>query len=294
LRLASKGISVIASFCSALREDLDDDTLTAIALEVAGGVCCVVCGAALAGAVSGRANVVAFRMPGSLERAIHYADVSCAPSQLIDVAVLPDDDEVAGLIGRDFRGVLGANEDDVDGDAGERLSWALSSRTGGLPSIILALDLNQVEDLRVSGLVLLKALRIEGFCGGRDLETLVAPPTSRVTMSREGEVLSVHTRYGDEQLGLIGDPVLRDALHLAAVQREILLVVGVDLRLRAGSLDEVERQLQFSGAVAAAVPYSDPELARKPLWGSRRHRVGRRLLSITPSARRTRRAQRSR
>ena len=90
------------------------------------------------------------------------------------------------------------------------------------------------------------------------------------------------------------DPLRDDAIiserrifHVAAKQRYLILIVGVNLGLAETGFDSVEYLLRSGDAVAGAVRYVDPELAAQRL-----RNPSSRWSRISPGGRRERRLQR--
>jgi hypothetical protein len=172
------------------------------------------------------------------------------------------------------------------------LAWALAARRQALPTVILACDVDHLTDLDVPGRPLLEALRLDGLRGGDDISKLRPALHSSIMVSRAHSTLSVECGYGRQHLAIAEGGPVRPLLHVAARQRELLLVVGQRLQLGGADLGETERQLRFGDALAARVDYVDPDLAGVPLRRRRLRAAGVRILALAPSARAAARARR--
>ena len=259
---------MIAAIDPQLRLELSDETLAEVMHTVSLGVTCSVCEAPLRPEQQGQANVLVLRERTSGETLVRFAHDTCAPSRLIEVDRLPVSAPAAKPAPRRTA-----------------FAWALSVRVDILPTVVLAWDVDLVSHLAVGGRVLLDALRLEGLCGGRPLAEIAPRRYAGITARREAGTLALECVHGRELLAIGDLDRVRPLLHVAARQRELLLVVGERLALDGGDLDEAERRLQFGEALAARVTYSDPELAAIPLRDRRALRLGRRLVGLTPSAR---------
>jgi hypothetical protein len=259
---------VIAAIDPQLRLELSDETLDEVVHTVSLGVTCSVCEAPLRPDQHGHANVLLLRERTSGDTLVRFAHETCAPSRLIEVDRLPAPAPAAKPAPRRAE-----------------FAWALSVRVNILPTVVLAWDLELVTHLAVGGRVLLDALCLEGLRGGRPLAQIAPRHYAGITARREAATLALECVHGRELLAIDDLDRVMPVLHVAARQRELLLVIGERLALDGGDLDEAERRLLFGEALAARVTYSDPELAAIPLRDHRALRLGRRLVGLTPSAR---------
>ncbi len=262
---------MIAAIDPELRALLSDETIGAIATAVERGVTCMICAGSISPQNGGRASAVALRRASDGETLIRFAHEACSPSRLIEVEELP-----------------GVGERQHTPRSGEH-EWTLSVRAAVLPMVVLVWDLERIEQLEVTGRALSASLRLDGLTGGRSVETIKPPLVTSVSIQRERATLRITTRHGSERLALGDQHAARPALHLAAHQKQLLLVVGERLDLGGQDLDEVDRQLRYGDAIAAIVAYRDDELAAMPLRDGRMRRLGRGVLSVMPSRRRRRR-----
>jgi hypothetical protein len=267
---------MIASIDPHLRSRLDDQTIDAIVDAVAGGVPCMICSGWLRGGHEDTATVVAVRAQDTGETLVRFAHPACSPSRLIEVQRLP-----AGVIDP-----LGSEE------LGPDLTWALSARGVLLPTIVLVWDAVSAAQLGVAGGVLLDSLCLEGMRGGRPIDRLGPPRVKALTARREDLLLIIATPHGEQALAIEELDGAMAALHVAARQGEIVLVVGERLGLGGADLDQTDRALIAGDAIAGIVAYRDEELAAVSLRAARRRRRRSRrrgVLSLMPSARRQRR-----
>jgi hypothetical protein len=262
---------VIAAIDPHLRVRLDDQTIDAIGHAVAGAVPCMICLGWLHGENDDRASVVALRERETGETLVRFAHPGCSPSRLIEVQRLP--------------GTAGGLDD--EGPRAD-LAWALSARRALLPTIVLVWDTACVAQLDVTGRVLVDSLGLEGMRGGRPIEQLTPPRLDALSARRDGAALTIRTRYGEEALAIEDLEAATPALHVAARQRELMLVAGERLALGGSDLDQTDRALICGDAIAAIVAYRDEQLAAVSLRAARRRRrrSRRRLLSLLPSERR--------
>jgi hypothetical protein len=248
---------------------LTQDTLEEIEDALAQGVTCTVCETPIRPEHDEPASILVLRPPARARMLIRFAHQRCAAPRLIDI-----DHPLQAPAPPPVREPRHAE-----------LAWALAARGSLTPTIILAWDLELASAVEVRGRILLDALRLHGLRGGRPLEQIQPARTQAITITRDGATLAIDCEYGCEPLVLPDLHSVLPALHVAARQREILLIAGERLSLGASDLAEAERRLCYGEAVAARVGYSDPELASIPLHSNSRRRIARRLLTLTPSTR---------
>lgn len=214
-------------------------------------------------------SLVVFARSSDGAAELHFAHEGCSPSRQITVDVLPGD-------------VMQAAPEE-DNASGMRLRWAFAVREGVMPMVMLAVDVEHLEQMSVSGDTLLEALRIDGFASGRSTEAISPPLSGSVIAYRDEGTLFLETEQGTEALALTAAGLWEPPLRVAAHRGGMLLILGPDLKLDRGDFSEVDSKLSFGSAVAGRVAYRDPELADRPLG---RPTPPKGLMRLVPSARR--------
>jgi hypothetical protein len=268
-----------AVIAPALADALAPETLDTIEHALTGSPLCTVCDSSISPGLEENPSVIALLRPDGTAM-IRFAHELCAPPRVIAVE-RPAPPPPAQR-----------THPTPKVTAQDGLTWMLSVRDGMLPTVALVCDVNQFAALEISGETLLNTLRVEGLRGGRPIDQLRPAATDRLSLEREDAILHLVTLWGAEPLALTDATATIALLHLAARQHAMLLILGCDLALTTGTLEETERQLCFADAIATEVTYSDTELANVPLRPGPRRRAAQVALALTPSARARRRYNR--
>lgn len=267
-----------AAIAPELADELAPETVDAIAHALTESPQCTVCELPIRPELEANPSVIALRRPDGTA-AIRFAHELCAAPRVITVEC-PAPPPAQPM------------HPTPEASVHDPFAWTLSARARILPTVALVCDVSQFAAVEISGETLLDALRVEGLRGGRPVDQLRPGPTERLSLEREDAILHLGTPWGTEPLALTNTHSTIALLHFAARQRTMLLILGCDLALATGTLEETERQLCFADAIATEVSYSDTELAHVPLRPGPRRRVTRAALALTPSARARRRYNR--
>jgi hypothetical protein len=263
---------VIAVIAPDVRARMDDVTIDTVVLAAAAGVPCMVCAAMMPGGDTGQAHVIGLRERVTGRTLMRFAHPSCSASKIIDVDALP------------------APTTPPPPPAQQTgLAWAITARATLSPALVFAWDLAHLVGSPIAPTTLLESFRLDGFTAtAAPLATLNVPRVASVQLSRSGALMRIVAPDATEDLELANAIISeRRIFHVAAKQRYLILIVGVNLGLAETGFDNVEYLLRSGDALAGAVRYVDPELAAQRLRNPTS-----RWSRISPGARRERRLQR--